>query len=150
MMVGQKVELNINRTTPQDPTRRLAISHLSVRSPEGTNVLDDVSFDVYGGEILALPVFPATARKNCWKPLPVCSIPNPAPDVKFFAPGEEDKPMELLGKSPKDIRDAGVHLSFVPEDRLGMGIWHHGHDGQHDAEKLWRRPLPAGGPPCPA
>lgn len=41
-------------------------------------------------------------------------------DVKFFAPGEEDKPMELLGKSPKDIRDAGVHLSFVPEDRLGM------------------------------
>ena len=43
MMVGQKVELNINRTTPQDPTRRLAISHLSVRSPEGTNVLDDVS-----------------------------------------------------------------------------------------------------------
>ena len=50
MMVGQKVELNINRTTPQDPTRRLAISHLSVRSPEGTNVLDDVSFDVYGGD----------------------------------------------------------------------------------------------------
>ena len=43
-------------------------------------------------------------------------------DVKFFAPGEEDKPMELLGKSPKDIRDAGVHLSFVPEDRLGMGL----------------------------
>lgn len=30
--------------------------------------------------------------------------------------------MELLGKSPKDIRDAGVHLSFVPEDRLGMGL----------------------------
>ena len=54
MMVGQKVELNINRTTPQDPTRRLAISHLSVRSPEGTNVLDDVSFDVYGGEILGI------------------------------------------------------------------------------------------------
>ena len=36
--------------------------------------------------------------------------------------GFEDKLMELLGKSPKDIRDAGVHLSFVPEDRLGMGL----------------------------
>ena len=86
MMVGQKVELNINRTTPQDPTRRLAISHLSVRSPEGTNVLDDVSFDVYGGEILGIAGISGNGQK------------------------------ELLEAI------AGVHLSFVPEDRLGMGL----------------------------
>ena len=30
--------------------------------------------------------------------------------------------MTLLGKSPRQIQDAGVHLSFVPEDRLGMGL----------------------------
>ena len=64
MMVGQKVELNINRTTPQDPTRRLAISHLSVRSPEGTNVLDDVSFDVYGGEILGIAGISGNGQKE--------------------------------------------------------------------------------------
>jgi len=28
----------------------------------------------------------------------------------------------LVGKTPKKIRDAGVHLAFVPEDRLGMGL----------------------------
>ena len=30
--------------------------------------------------------------------------------------------MELVGKTPKKIRDAGIHLAFVPEDRLGMGL----------------------------
>ena len=30
--------------------------------------------------------------------------------------------MQLIGKSPKAIREAGIHLSFVPEDRLGMGL----------------------------
>ena len=155
MMVGQKVELNINRTTPQDPTRRLAISHLSVRSPEGTNVLDDVSFDVYGGEILGIAGISGNGQKELLEAiaglqdvsfdvyggeiLGIAGISGngqkelleaiaglqhteSGSDVKFFAPGEEDKPMELLGKSPKDIRDAGVHLSFVPEDRLGMGL----------------------------
>ena len=29
---------------------------------------------------------------------------------------------ELRGKTPLQIRDLGVHLSFVPEDRLGMGL----------------------------
>ena len=122
MMVGQKVELNINRTTPQDPTRRLAISHLSVRSPEGTNVLDDGSFDVYGGEILGIAGISGNGQKELLEAIAGLQHTESGSDVKFFAPGEEDKPMELLGKSPKDIRDAGVHLSFVPEDRLGMGL----------------------------
>ena len=122
MMVGQKVELNINRTMPQDPTRRLAISHLSVRSPEGTNVLDDVSFDVYGGEILGIAGISGNGQKELLEAIAGLQHTESGSDVKFFAPGEEDKPMELLGKSPKDIRDAGVHLSFVPEDRLGMGL----------------------------
>ena len=114
--------MNINRTTPQDPTRRLAISHLSVRSPEGTNVLDDVSFDVYGGEILGIAGISGNGQKELLEAIAGLQHTESGSDVKFFAPGEEDKPMELLGKSPKDIRDAGVHLSFVPEDRLGMGL----------------------------
>lgn len=151
MMVGQKVELNINRTTPQDPTRRLAISHLSVRSPEGTNVLDDVSFDVYGGEILGIAGISGNGQKELLEAIAGLQHTESGSDVKFFAPGEEDKPMELLGKSPKDIRDARCTPELCAGGPPGHGPgWHHGHDGQHDAEKLWRRPLPAGGPPCPA
>ena len=97
MMVGQKVELNINRTMPQDPTRRLAISHLSVRSPEGTNVLDDVSFDVYGGEILGIAGISGNGQKELLEAIAGLQHTESGSDVKFFAPGEEDKPMDRLG-----------------------------------------------------
>ena len=34
----------------------------------------------------------------------------------------EDEIMDLRDKTPLEIRQLGVHLSFVPEDRLGMGL----------------------------
>ena len=121
MMVGQKVELNINRTTPQDPTRRLAISHLSVRSPEGTNVLDDVSFDVYGGEILGIAGISGNGQKELLEAIAGLQPTQRGASVEYYAP-DTSAPVQLIGKSPKAIREAGMHLSFVPEDRLGMGL----------------------------
>ena len=130
MMVGQKVELNINRTTPQDPTRRLAISHLSVRSPEGTNVLDDVSFDVYGGEILGIAGISGNGQKELLEAIAGLQHTESGSDVKFFAPGDiagyhvpvDRDGEELVGKTLMQIRRVGVSLAFVPEDRLGMGL----------------------------
>ena len=34
----------------------------------------------------------------------------------------EDEIMNLRGRTPLEIRRLGIHLSFVPEDRLGMGL----------------------------
>ena len=39
-----------------------------------------------------------------------------------FYPPESDQPQELAGKDPMDIRKSGIAMSFVPEDRLGMGL----------------------------
>ncbi len=39
-------------------------------------------------------------------------------DVLFY----EDEIMDLRDKTPLQIRELGVRLSFVPEDRLGMGL----------------------------
>lgn len=75
-----------------------------------------------GGEILGIAGISGNGQKELLEAIAGLQHTESGSDVKFFAPGEEDKPMELLGKSPKDIRDAGVHLSFVPEDRLGMGL----------------------------
>lgn len=122
MMVGQKVELYINRTEPKDPVRRLAVRHLTVRGPEGTNVLEDVSFDAYGGEILGIAGISGNGQKELLESIAGLQHAEGGSDVKFYAPGAEDQPMTLLGKSPRQIQDAGVHLSFVPEDRLGMGL----------------------------
>ena len=35
---------------------------------------------------------------------------------------KEDEVMSLRGRTPLEIRSLGVRLSFVPEDRLGMGL----------------------------
>ena len=64
MMVGKKVELDIERPEPDHPVRRLCIQHLSVNSPEGGRVLDDVSFDVYGGEILGIAGISGNGQKE--------------------------------------------------------------------------------------
>ena len=38
----------------------------------------------------------------------------------YYPPDGEEQ--QLVGKTPKAIRNLGVSLSFVPEDRLGMGL----------------------------
>ena len=98
---------------------------------------------MYGGEILGIAGISGNGQKELLEAIAGLQHTESGSDVKFFAPGEEDKPMELLGKSPKDIRDAGVHLSFVPEDRLGMGlVGTMGMTGQHDAEKAMAKAAP--------
>ena len=39
-------------------------------------------------------------------------------EVLFY----EDETVNLKGKNPKEIRGLGIRVSFVPEDRLGMGL----------------------------
>jgi simple sugar transport system ATP-binding protein len=46
---------------------------------------------------------------------------TPESSVTFISP-KDGTEKELIGKSPRKIRELGVSLSFVPEDRLGMGL----------------------------
>ena len=41
--------------------------------------------------------------------------------VTYYNP-DNDQPKELVGMSPMAIRKSGIAMSFVPEDRLGMGL----------------------------
>ena len=120
MMVGEKVELNIYRPEPVNPVKRLDIQHLTVRSPEGITVLDDASFDVYGGEILGIAGISGNGQKELLEAIAGLQPTQRGASVEYYAP--DAAPVQLIGKSPKAIREAGIHLSFVPEDRLGMGL----------------------------
>ena len=68
---------------------------------------------------MELPEFPDAVRKSFWKPLRDCSLLRPAPLRYIEDNGTKE---ELIGKDPREIMDMGVALSFVPEDRLGMGL----------------------------
>ena len=121
MMVGEKVELNIERPEPVNPVKRLDIQHLTVRSAEGITVLDDASFDVYGGEILGIAGISGNGQKELLEAIAGLQPTQRGASVEYYAP-DTSAPVQLIGKSPKAIREAGIHLSFVPEDRLGMGL----------------------------
>ena len=121
MMVGEKVELNIERPEPVNPIKRLDIEHLTVRSAEGITVLDDASFPVYGGEILGIAGISGNGQKELLEAIAGLQPAESGASIEYYAP-DAAAPVQLVGKSPKAIREAGIHLSFVPEDRLGMGL----------------------------
>ena len=121
MMVGQKVELDIDRPEVDEKIKRIAISHLSCRDKYGITVLDDVSFEAYGGEILGIAGISGSGQKQLLESIAGLQPTEQGSSIVYFNPAT-DKEEELIGKSVSEIKKMGVALSFVPEDRLGMGL----------------------------
>lgn len=121
MMVGQKVELNIDRPDPVNPEPRIVIRGLSCKNAEGVTVLDDVNFTVNSGEILGIAGISGCGQKELLEAIAGLQSVEPGGSILYYSP-ENKETTELVGKSPRKIRDLGVALSFVPEDRLGMGL----------------------------
>lgn len=119
MMVGRKVELNIERIDPVNPQPRLTIAGLTVRDSEGVKRLDNVGFIAYGGEILGIAGIAGSGQKELLES--IAGLRHIEKGSIIYSP-EGKQPEELVGKSPMEIKDAGVALAFVPEDRLGMGL----------------------------
>lgn len=120
MMVGKKVDLNIERATPHDVEDRLVVEHLSAVNHEGVKVLDDVSFSARSGEILGIAGIAGSGQKNCLKQLP--DFKTQQRRHHLFRSVKNNEKVDLRSKTPVQIRELGVRLSFVPEDRLGMGL----------------------------
>ena len=174
MMVGAKVDLEINRTEPVDVADRLFVNNISVRNNDGQLAVKDVSFIARSGEILGIAGISGSGQKELLeaiqglRPMETGEVifHNPKKDkpATFFhktlskikrlaAEGKfhdsegnkinfhgmsnkqirkmvndgkvlfyEDEIVNLKGKNPLQIRELGIRLSFVPEDRLGMGL----------------------------
>lgn len=119
MMVGKKVALNIERPEPVNPQKRLVMEHVTCVDKEGVKTLDDAGFTAYSGEILGIAGIAGSGQKEL---LEAIAGLQPMEDgtIRYYPPegGEET----LSGMSPAAIRKLGIKLSFVPEDRLGMGL----------------------------
>jgi simple sugar transport system ATP-binding protein len=119
-MVGEKVTLDIDRPIPVNPVKRLEIRNLTVHNDEQLKTLDNVSFDVYGGEILGIAGISGSGQKELLEAIAGLQRMDEGGSIKYFDP--DGNVRELTGVSVRDIRNLGIHLSFVPEDRLGMGL----------------------------
>ena len=120
MMVGKKVELNIDRAEPKDPKPRLVVENIRCLNRQGNVVLHDVSFTANSGEILGIAGIAGSGQRELLESIAGLQMLTQG-DIYYHNPktGQVD---DLRNKTPLQIRELGVRLSFVPEDRLGMGL----------------------------
>ena len=119
MMVGHAVKLNIARPDPVNPKPRIEVKNLTVRSIDGILKLEDVSFTANSGEILGIAGISGCGQKELLEAIAGLQ-PVESGSISYIE--DDGTPDELLGKTPLEIAEIGVALSFVPEDRLGMGL----------------------------
>ena len=120
MMVGKKIELNIERSTPVDPVDRLTVKNISCTDREGIKLLDNVSFTARAGEILGIAGIAGSGQRELLEA--IAGLQHLDCGEILYANPKSGETVNLRDKSPIQIRDLGVRLSFVPEDRLGMGL----------------------------
>lgn len=120
MMVGKKVSLNIDRADPVNPENRLSIENVSYVNSDGVKVLNGVSFNANSGEILGIAGIAGSGQRELLESIAGLRHLDGG-DIIYHDP-KSGKTEDLRDKTPIQIRDLGVRLSFVPEDRLGMGL----------------------------
>ena len=113
-MVGRKIDLNIDRPTVETTRPLLEVRDLKIRNDEGAVAIDNISFYIRGGEILGVAGIAGCGQKE------LCEA------IAGLRPIEEGqmihKGKNIVGLSPKAILESGISMSFIPEDRLGMGL----------------------------
>ncbi len=119
MMVGRSVSLNIKRPEPKNVVTKLEVKNLSVKDIEGYYKVKDVSFSVGSGEILGIAGISGCGQKELLEA--IAGLQKVETGSVLYTENNGDK-CELLGLDPYEIASKGVALSFVPEDRLGMGL----------------------------
>ena len=119
MMVGHAVSLNIERPDPVDPKPRIEVKGLTVRSVDGIVKLDDVSFTANSGEILGIAGISGCGQKELLEAIAGLQTVESGSISYIEDDGSAKSSSE---KDPLSIAELGVSLSFVPEDRLGMGL----------------------------
>ena len=114
LMVGREVTLEIDRPDPKDAKELLRVCNLTVMKSDGTIGLDDIDFEVNTGEILGVAGIAGSGQKELCETI-AGLMPAKTGAILY-------KKENIVGKKPKEIIDLGIQMSFVPEDRLGMGL----------------------------
>ena len=113
-MVGRKIDLNIERPPMQKTRPLLEVRDVSIRSDEGAIAIDGVNFYIRGGEILGVAGIAGCGQKELCEAIAGL---RPIERGQMIHKGEN-----IVGLSPKAILEKGISMSFIPEDRLGMGL----------------------------
>ncbi len=120
MMVGKKVSLNIERKEPENTSERLVVKNINCKSREGVKLLEDISFTANSGEILGIAGIAGSGQRELLEA--IAGLQHMEAGCILYNDPKTGAVEDLRDKTPVEIREMGVRLSFVPEDRLGMGL----------------------------
>ena len=113
-MVGRKVDLKIDRPQMEKTKPLLEVRDLTIRNDEGTVAIDGVNFYIRGGEILGVAGIAGCGQKELCEAIA---------GLRTIEKGQMiHQGDNIVGLSPKEILEKGISMSFIPEDRLGMGL----------------------------
>ena len=113
-MMGRKVDLNIDCPTVEKTRPLLEVRDLTIKNDEGSVAIDKVNFYIRGGEILGVAGIAGCGQKELCEAIAGL---RPIESGQMIHKGDN-----IVGLSPKEILEKGISMSFIPEDRLGMGL----------------------------
>ena len=114
LMVGRPIDLSIDRPVTEKKETLLEVHHLTVLDEDERNALDDVSFSIASGEILGVAGIAGSGQKELCES--IAGLYKVKEGAILF------KKENIVGKTPREIIKKGISMSFIPEDRLGMGL----------------------------
>jgi ABC-type uncharacterized transport system ATPase subunit len=112
LMVGRDVELTIDKAPPKLGDEVLVVEDLTLFAPTGQRLLDDISFSIRAGEILAIAGVQGNGQTELAEAL--VGLRHKLKGSIRLA-GEE-----LIGHTVRRVLESGV--GFVPEDRKTDGL----------------------------
>ena len=119
-MVGRDVILTVDKDEAKPTDEVLKVRELEYVNEWGKKMLDKVSLSVRKGEILGIAGISGSGQKELLEAIAGLQRCEKGSSILFTDHDEVEQ--QLVGKSPREIRKLGVAMSFVPEDRLGMGL----------------------------
>jgi simple sugar transport system ATP-binding protein len=114
LMMGCPADLSIKRIETEKTKIAIEVKDLSAINTEGVKVLKEMNFGIYSGEILGIAGVAGSGQKELCEAIAGL---YPVKQGQIIFDGEN-----LVGKTPAEIITKGISLSFIPEDRLGMGL----------------------------
>lgn len=114
LMVGSTTDLAIERPEVKRGNLAMDIKNLTAFDENKVKVLDRVSFQMYNGEILGVAGVAGSGQKELCEAIAGLYKVS---EGQIIYEGED-----LVGHSPSEFIQKGISMSFIPEDRLGMGL----------------------------
>ncbi len=112
MMVGRAVKLTPDRPPVATGSPRLEVRSLSVQGDRGTRAVDDITFEVKGGEILGIAGVSGNGQREIAEAIAGLRAPLPGSHISLDG-------QDVAALKTKERRNMG--LAYVPEERMKDG-----------------------------